>query len=138
MNNLEYLIASENKISGVSLSSLTSLKGINVNFNELTSINIDNLTNLRTIFIYSNQLTSLTFNNNSSLESVWCSGNLIASLDLQEATKVLPVFDFFLYRKKIYLIRATNLIKYILLQAIKGVGKQLFLKNKLQESLFQG
>lgn len=28
---------------------------------------------------------------------------------------------------------ATKLIKYILLQATKGVGKQLFLRNKLQQ-----
>ena len=54
--------------------------------------------------------------------------------DLHEATRVLAVFDYFLYRKKIYFICATNLIKYILLQAIKGVGKQLFLKNKGQQS----
>ncbi len=54
--------------------------------------------------------------------------------DLHEATKVFAVFDYFMYRKKIYFICATNLIKYILLQAIIGVGKQLFLKNKLQQS----
>jgi hypothetical protein len=57
--------------------------------------------------------------------------------DLHEATKIFAVFEYFLYRKKIYFIRATNLIKYILLQAIKGVGKQLFSKNKLQPSQFQ-
>ena len=79
--NLKILNCSDNNISTLEVSNLTSLIGLNCNDNLLTSLNLSGLNNLKSIRCSGNLLTDIDFSVVPLLESAGCSTNQFVTLD---------------------------------------------------------
>lgn len=81
--NLEKLICSHSRLSGLNISSLTQLKELNCNHTFLTTLNLSNLSNLEILDYGLNpSLTNITINPSNNIHSLNCSQNNLNSLNL--------------------------------------------------------
>ena len=88
LTNLWELVANNNSISSLDVSSSLDLYYLDCERNQLSSLDITGLTRLQTLIVWVNQLTSLDVSNNPDLTYLDCDGNQFTSVNVTGLAKL--------------------------------------------------
>ncbi len=91
-SSLSSLVCSDNLLSDLDLTGITTLEEVRCFSNQLASIDVSGNQNLTVLKCYSNQLTSIDMSQNFVLANIDCNDNLLTSLDLGQSTNLTGVF----------------------------------------------